>query len=152
MCIGKKKAAPAQQSVDNSQAVADNQAQVDRQIEEQRRNSLLLIEASDRQAALGRDESARQANEQMGIQQQAMQMQASALAAQNAAAKAAADAIFNTSQKGKNPNVAAIMRKNAQANSSGVTSTMLTGAQGIIPATLELSRNTLGGTNKKLGG
>jgi len=145
LCFGKSKSSPAvaAQTADNSQAVADNQAQVDRQIAEQRANNEALIAASDRQQAVALTESQRQANVQVGIQQQAMQMQSAALAAQQKAAKDAADAIFNVSQKGKNPNVAQIMRDNLKANSTGVTSTMLTGSSGVDRASLTLGKNKL---------
>lgn len=147
MCFGKKKAAaPApivQQTQDNAAAVADNQAQVDRQIDEQRKNNQALIEASDRQSAAALAESQRQANEQIGIQQQAFAMQTAALAAQQKAAKDAADAIFNVSQKAKNPNIAQIMRDNLKANSTGVTSTMLTGTSGVDSSSLTLGKNKL---------
>ena len=80
------------------------------------------------------------------------QQQASAQkdAAQQAktAAEATADATDQANNKAnaKTPDVAAMLSANQQAATEGASSTMLTGAGGISPSTLQIGKNTLLGS------
>jgi hypothetical protein len=146
LCFGKSKgvqqqeAATAQQTADNNAAIAANQQMVADQIAAQKEMSAAQIAASDRQSATAQAAAQAQASDAMNMQSQMLQ-------AQQAAAKAAQDAIFNVSQKAKNPNVAQLMRDNLKANTQGVTSTMLTGVGGVAGEAI----GQLLGKNKLLG-
>lgn len=67
----------------------------------------------------------------------------------NSAAQANADRAFKQAEEANNkanakaPNTQNLLDENVQAALGGSSSTMLTGAQGVDPATLLLGRNTL---------
>lgn len=64
-------------------------------------------------------------------------------ATQNAKVAADASAQANNKVNQKRPDTGALLSANLAGNSTGLTSTMLTGANGIDPNTLQLGKNTL---------
>jgi hypothetical protein len=81
--------------------------------------------------------------------------QKKALTAQNTAQQQAQAAALSTERKGeiasndvnkKAPNIGAILARAAQAGSSGISSTMLTGPSGVAAADLNLGKATLLGS------
>lgn len=150
MCLGGSKGAKksaAAQAAANAALVAQVQQQSEANrlsAEKQAADALAAAKAqTDALNAQIAAQSAAQSEQARQSAESIQAMQASLLEGQRSAAQAAEMAIKNTGQKAKAPNIANLMKANKAANSRGISSTMLTGPQGVNPAALTLGRNQL---------